>query len=486
MSEMNTNNTVPSGKDVTLYLSDFWRGFVKFWWICAILSILFGGMTFYRSYIRFTPIYKVSATFTVHTENNTLAGDSGVSAYSFYYDRNTADQLATVFPYALQSAILQQKVCDDLNMNYMPASVSASCVTGTNMVTLTTTGRDPQLTYNVMESVIKNYSSVTDFIIGRTKLVMISEPEIPTEPSNTLAWRMSTLKGAFLGGALGMNWIILYAVLRRTIRTKEDIRKELNQHCIGILPQVVFKKYRKKINLDILLTNPLIGNQFLESLRLLRSAVQNSLNEGDKVVMITSTAPGEGKSVTTINLAAMFAKNEARILVIDGDLRNSGISALLGTPPQKENEKDDLYSIRKIDSLGIDLLNFNTKAHRLWKIMRTSKFKETIDILREQYDLIFIDTPPCGIISDATVIAGAADAVLYVVKQDTVMSTSIRAGINTLLSTDVKLLGCVLNGTVGGAGGYGNYYGYGGYSKYYRYGYYGKGYHQDKKHRTEK
>lgn len=104
--------------------------------------------------------------------------------------------------------------------------------------------------------------------------------------------------------------------------------------------------------------------------------------------------------------------------------------------------------------------------------------------LKESYDLVLIDTPPCGIISDASIIAGAVEGVIYVIRQDAVMQTAIRTGISAMLETEAKLLGCILNGATGGPGGYGNYYKYGGYNKYYRYGYsrkYGYGYGRQKK-----
>ncbi|MBQ8184044.1 MAG: AAA family ATPase [Clostridia bacterium] len=467
------------------YFSDFWRGFVKFWWIGVVAALLFGGAMFYRSYKSYVPQYTATATFTVHTQNAVLSGDAGLSAYSFYYDRGSASQLASVFPYVLKSEILQKQVCQELGVDSMPATVSVTCVDETNMITLTTTGRDPQLTYDTLICVTENYSKVSEYIVGQTKLVMISPAVVPTSPSNSFSWRGDTLKGALVGLLLGIAWIVLYGLLRRTIRTKDDIRRELNQKCIGVIPQVFFKRYRSKIDKRILITNPLIGNSFLESIRLLRDAVQNSLGAGDKAIMVTSTAPGEGKSVATLNLAAIFAKNETRVLVMDCDLRSSGVKKLVKPADieEKHAEYDEngeiMYTINRVDGLNIDLLLFNTKEKSLSKIVRTSNLQNIIDSFYEKYDLIFIDTPPCGMISDAAIVAGAADAALYVIKQDTVMDSGIQQGLDTLSDTDIKLLGCILNGTIGGIGGYGSSYGYGygygGYKKYYRYGkYYGK------------
>lgn len=490
MSVSEIKNTKKFEADFTFHMSDVWKGFVKFWVIGVILAILFGGIMFYRSYISFSPVYKTSATFTVHTENATLSGDGGLSAYSFYYDRGTADHLASVFPYVIQSNILQKRVCEDLGTNNMPASISASCVSGTNMVTLTATGTDPEMTYKVLLAVIDNYPYVTEYMIGNTRMIMIAEPEIPETPTNKLSWRSSTAKGVLVGLGIGVFWILLYAILRRTIRTKDDIRKELNQNCIGILPKVTFKRHKKKINTNILISNPLVGNAFMESMRLLRDSVSNSIKENEKVIMITSTAPEEGKSCTVLNLAGMFAKNGSKVLVIDGDLRNSGINKILGTDNIQSREKKDgrSYEISSVALLGIDLFSFDTKANHLNKIMRTSNFKDIVDSLRDEYDYIFIDTPPCGTISDATVITSAADAVIYIIRQDTVLTSSIRKGINNLLSTDTRLLGTVLSVANSGLGGYGNYYGnYYGYKGYgYRYSEkYGYGHRHKRKHGKE-
>lgn len=487
MNDNVTNNdTANSTVELKILLSDIWRGAMKFGWIAVALAVLLGGFQFYRSYVRYKPEYTVSATFTVQTENKVLSGENGVSAYSFFYNKNTADQLASVFPHIISNPILTTKVCEELNVSSMPASVTATCISDTNMVTLTAKGGDAQLTYDTLISVIENYSSVADYIIGRTKLVIISEPVVPETPSNQMAWRSSVLRAALIGAVIGIGWIMVYAILRKTIRTKEDIRNILNQNCIGVLPQVVFKKYRRQINTDVILTNPLIGNDFLESLRLLRSSVKKTLAEGEKVIMLTSTAPAEGKSVVTVNLASIFARNENKVLVVDCDLRNSGVSPLVlkETEGKSVKSESELYEIRHIDELGFDFLSFKNNETELQNIIRTPFLKKLFDNLKSEYDLILIDTPPCGIISDATIIAGAAEAIIYVIRQDAVMQTTIRTGISTMLETETKLLGCILNGATGGPGGYGNYYKYGGYNKYYRYGYsrkYGYGYGEQKK-----
>ena len=465
----NTESTV----EIRVLLSDIWRGILKFGWVAVVLAVILGGIQFYRTRVRYVPVYTVTATFTVHTENAVLRGDNGVSAYSFYYDRDTADQLATVFPRVVGNKIVQNQVCADLNVPVMPATVTATCVQGTNMVTLTAVGDDPQLTYDTLLSVIDNYSSVADYIIGRTKLVMINDPVVPENPSNTSDWISSVSTASLIGLLIGFGWIMVYAILRKTIRTKDDIRNILNQHCIGMLPQVVFKKYRREIDRNIILTNPLIGNEFLESLRLLRGSVTGLLKNGEKTVMITSTAPDEGKTVVALNLASILEKDGKRVLVVDADMRNSGILQVLETETFVKNKKKSnaFFKVETVKELGFDVLTFKSNVEGIQKIRRSPEVKEALSSLKDDYDIVLVDTPPCGIISDATLISRAVDAVIYVIRQDAVMQATIRSGINSLLESEANFIGCILNGVAGGIGGYGSYYKYGGYYGRYRYGY---------------
>lgn len=470
-NNINNNETNDSTVEIKVLLGDIWRGVIKFGWIALALAVILAGIQFYRSYVRYTPVYKVTATFTVHTENKVLSGEDGVKAYSFYYDRETADRLTTVFPHIISNKLLQKQVCEELGVDSMPASVSASGVQGTNMMTLTAKGNDPQLTYDTLLSVIENYSSVAEYIIGRTKLIMINEPVIPEKPSNTTEWLSSVMSAALIGLVLGFGWVMVYAILRKTIRTKEDVRNVLNQHCVGMLPQVVFKKYRREINKNIVLTNQLVGNEFFESLRLLRGSIQGLLSNGEKSVMITSTAPSEGKTVVSVNLASIFARDDKKVLLMDADLRDSGIQEVIEAEDfEKERiEENEYFCIDLVKSLGFYLMTFKEDIESIQKIIRNDYLKEKLNNISKEYDLILVDTPPCGVISDASIIARVVETVVYVIRQDAVLQASIRAGINSMLETDARFLGCILNGTVGGIGGYGSYYKYAGYYRYYNY-----------------
>lgn len=447
---------------------DMWRGFLKFWWVGVMISLIFAGYQFYQNYIRYTPIYTCTTTFTVQMESAAVNAENGLSTYSFSYNRTVSEQLTDVFNYVVSSSIVQQKVCEDLGIPEIPAAVVAHSVSDSNMVTLTATGQSPEMLSEVLESVIRNYSSVAEYMIGRTKLVIIIPPEVPTTPSNLRERVGLVLGGAAVGLGVGLVLLVLYAFLRSTVRTQNDIRVKLNQNCLGALPQVTFKKHRQSVDNQVLISNPRIGHDYLESMRLLCSAVRGGLGGNGQVVMVTSSAPGEGKSITTLNLAAMLAKNEDRVLVVDCDVCSSGIRAVLGERVTAGTLISPFASVHRVTDLGIDLLSFDSADGRLRHMVRVDILDELIKSMRGHYDFILMDTPPCGVISNAVCIAALADGVVYVIRQDAIILSGVRAGIDSILSADARLLGCVLNGATGGFDGYGSHYNYRGYSRYYR------------------
>ena len=107
---------------------------------------------------------------------------------------------------------------------------------------------------------------------------------------------------------------------------------------------------------------------------------------------------------------------------------------------------------------------------RKQRFINNDNIRSIFDSVRDSYDYIFVDAPPCGLVSDALYIAQEADAAFYVIYQDAVRIGKIRSGLDGLMSTDVKIIGCVINGAVSGITGYGHNYGYDHYGYGYRYG----------------
>ncbi len=478
MSNTENKNDVLSTKHIAIYFSDFLKGAAKLWWLCVILAVLIGGFRYVSDYRSYVPMYRSSATFTV-TSQNSQSTISGISSYSFYYDASATSQLTETFPYILQCNILQDAIINDLDIDYMPASLSASFVPGTNLFTLTASGKDPQTVYDVLITAIENYPDAAKYVVGNVRFDMIETPVVATSPYNKSNYVTNAAEGAVIGLAIGICFILLYAFMRRTIKTNDDIKRELNLTSFGTVPVVRFRKYVKPEDRKVLFTNEKISSEFLESFRVIRNIFINQAGD-KKVFLVTSTAPGEGKTTTSVNFALSLVPLGKKILLIDADLHHPSVMDSLAIAEDSEDvtlcssveTNGTVFSVRGSEKLGLDIMTIEPADNKN-PFENIRELKAVVDGIREDYDYIFIDTPPCGLVSDAMNIAASADAAIYVIHQDVVRISKIRAGIDNLLSTEAGIFGCILNGAVTGASGYGYGYRYGygyGYGRKYGYG----------------
>ena len=242
MSNSENKNTKESGKQIVIYFTDFLKGAKKLWWICVVLAVVLGSVRFVNDYRNYVPYYSSSATFTITTQTS-QSSISGISSYSFYYDATTASQLTETFPFILQSNILQDAIKSDLDLDVLPVNFSASYVAGTNLFTLSATGTDPQLVYDALLYAIENYPEAAKFVVGNTRFDMIENPVVATSPYNKANYVNNAVEGAIIGILCGIFIIFLYAFMRKTIRTSDDIKRDLNLNALGKVPVVVFKKY---------------------------------------------------------------------------------------------------------------------------------------------------------------------------------------------------------------------------------------------------
>lgn len=482
------NNTSISKQNdderISIDLSMIIRGFVKFWWLSLILMLLFGGAMFAKDRLSYTPMYETSVTFSVRTQEPGSAG-IGLSSYSFSYARATANQLSSTFPAIIESRILQDIIISDMELEYFPATLSASVVKGTNMFTITAKGKDPQLIYDVLLSVIENYPAVAQYVIGNTELVILNPPEVPSVPYNSFSYRSSVIKGALAGLALSVLWMIFYSISRDTIRNRREIRKKLNRHCVGTLPTVSFKKYKTEKDLSVLLTNTRVSDSYREAFRALRNSIISSKDVG-KVIMLTSTAPGEGKTTVSVNLAVAIARTGRSVIVVDADTKNPSVNKLIGMDmyaPDKDDTRPG--EIQECGELGISVMNFNTAAFTAWELFDVDNMRELFSKLSQIYDYVIVDTPPAGLTSEPSVIAQTVDSIIMVVRQDTVRVSRILEALDSIhYQGSANIVGCILNAVSEGLGEYGYGYRYSHY-KYGKYGYGKYGYGEKRREKAQ-
>ena len=190
-----------------------------------------------------------------------------------------------------------------------------------------------------------------------------------------------------------------------------------------------------------------------EAYKTLRTNIRFFLHGNNcKKICITSSAMGEGKSITVLNLAISFAEDGKKVLLIDADMRRPALARLLveKAAPGLSNVLAGLASvddaIRESVYPNLDILFSGDIPPNPSELLGSEEMSKMLDALSEKYDYILVDTPPINMVTDACVVASILDGVLYLVRQNKTEKDSVRRGINQLELTGAKLLGFVMNG----------------------------------------
>lgn len=207
--------------------------------------------------------------------------------------------------------------------------------------------------------------------------------------------------------------------------------------------------------------------------------------DGCKTVMITSSLQGEGKSLTTLNLAISFAEAERRVLLIDCDLRRPKQARLLERC-SGAGLSNVLFDPRLLPAAivsgvreNLDVIFSGDIPPNPSELLGSRRFAALLEKLRESYDYILLDTPPVNIVTDAVVLAPRCDGVIVVVRANRTDRGALTHALEQLEYAQAKLLGVVLDDVAAASGGYGygkyRYKSYGSYAGRHADGY-GYGY----------
>lgn len=461
------NNQTEDYIDLGVLLVDFWKGIKKFWYGILIITVLSVIGFFVYKQSMYVPMYRAQATFTVKTINTATENETSAS-YNFYYDKNTASQIGTTFPYIISSEAFTTRLQEYLGISYINGSISASTIENSNLVTLTVTSRAQQDALAILEGVIEVYPEIVQYVIGNTKLDIIKEPEVENEPYNKTGKKAILVKGMEIGLVVSFGLIFLYAFFRDTIRQESDLKKNMNITCLAQIPEV--KKYGA---LDFAQKNK--DSNYVENMYALQNRVDYLMKKNDmKILVMTSTGPSEGKSTISANLAVAMARRGKKVLLMDGDFRKPDLRKHFEC--EKKNGSLQSFFSGKLELKDI-MVNLEENLFFIGNeksinnpsaLIHSKEMKIMLNTLKQTMDIIIIDSPPCGILADTNYFAEYADAILYVIRQDWLDKRKIVRAVEELPEHGEKIIGCVLNRIQMGMINYGSY-GYGHYGRYNKY-----------------
>lgn len=290
-----------------------------------------------------------------------------------------------------------------------------------------------------------------------------------------------------LGLALPIGWIFILGLLQFKIQTRGDVEKITNLPIVGDIPltqetaegAIVIRENRNELMEEVF--------------RSVRTNIQYMLQEGQKVILFTSTTSGEGKSFNAGNLACSFAFMGKKVVIVGLDIRKPGLNKVFhlshkeaGISQYLANEQTDLLSLCQVSMVSENLyiLPGGSIPPNPTELVARKSLDTAIEILKQHFDYVILDTAPIGMVTDTQLIARVADLSVYVCRSNYTAKSEFKL-INELKQNGKLPHLCILiNGINMSKRETGSYYGYGKYGKYGRYGYgkkYGYGYGYDSK-----
>ena len=288
---------------------------------------------------------------------------------------------------------------------------------------------------------------------------------------------------AVMGFAIPLLLIWVLQLLRYKIEGHEDVAKLT---LLPIIADVAVASESAKTSAGIVVHENK-NNQTDEIFRAMRTNIQFMMQGDQKVILFTSSTSGEGKTFNAANLAVSFALLGKKVILLGLDIRKPALGRLFNITDRSTGITSLLVrdTISKADLNGqirpsgvnanLDLLLAGPTPPNPTELLARENLKTIIDMLREEYDYIILDTAPVGLVTDTLQVAKYTDVTAFVCRADYTPKTSF-ALIN-MLASEKKLpnMCIVINGIDMSKKKYGYYYGYGKYGKYGRYGY-GYGY----------
>ncbi len=204
-----------------------------------------------------------------------------------------------------------------------------------------------------------------------------------------------------------------------------------------------------------------------EQYRMLKANLQSMRRRANiKTIVMTSAMVGEGKSVTSINLALTLARQEhLKVVLVDADMRRSSIHRWLGLGEPAHGLSTALQqngalngSLVRLGSPALTILPSGPHPQQPAELLASSNMRRILETLKAQFDLVIIDTPPVLSVSDSSILAAQADGVLLMVKAGRTQLKTILEAKARLEQVKATLLGCVLTHAHFFTPGYNRYY----------------------------
>lgn len=383
------------------------------------------------------------------------AGDAATPA-DLNLARGYAQQAVTSYVDIIPSSLVLQPVIDELGLDTTVAQLSsrvdASAPAASTAITVTVTNQNPGQAARIANAIGDSFTAVVAEqlerpIDARPSIVRIDTLEAASVPVSPAAPNipLTVTLGSLLGLVAGIGITVLRSALDNRIRSIDDVERVVSAPTLGGIALDPLAKKRP------LLVAADARDPRAEAFRSLRTNVKFlALGEGSMALTVTSAGPGEGKSTMAANLAIAFAESGARVALIDADLRLPRIAdyfsfeggvglteVLIGRAAASE-------TLQHWGRGALFILPAGTIPPNPAELLGSSAMTALLHDLKAAFDIIIIDSPPVGLVTDAAVLARQTEGAILVAAAGKTRGTRLADAETTIERVGAKVLGTVV------------------------------------------
>lgn len=425
----------------------FFQAIRRRWITIVLLLVIALAISAFVSF-RAEPVYESKARVFISSRATDAAEAYGTSFFITNRVPTYAD-LAT-------SSGLMNDVIDDLGLPDSPGGlagrISAEVVPDTSIISVTVLDHDPREARRIADHHATRYAEyltsveTPDDSDQAQILATVTDPATYNPEAVAPKTALNMVVAGLIGLLAGIGTALAREVLDRTVHSQDHVQE------LTASPVLASVGFDKELDRSPLLTDLGSFAPRTEAFRLLRTNLQFlDLDSQPRCLVISSAVPGEGKTMTSTNLAVALAQTGRRTLLIDGDLRRPRIAGLLDLDPAiglttaLVGRVEVKEAIQVHEPSGLHFLASGAKPPNPTEILQSQVTKDLIRDLSDSYDMVIIDAPPLLPVADASVLSTVADGTLLVVKHGRTTRDQVKESITRLEHVGGRLFGVVVN-----------------------------------------
>lgn len=318
--------------------------------------------------------------------------------------------------------------------------------------------REVDTNRQLYDGLLQRYKEIGVAGVGTNNISIVDRaqpPERPSSPKLLLNVALAMLAGLGLAAA----YVFVMEQIDQTVKDPNDLKVKLGIAPLGLIPNLEKE--------DILSSLTDKKSVAWEAYLSIRTSLSFLTNHGvPRSFLLTSTRPNEGKSTSSLALAAVLASTGKRILLIDGDMRNPSLHKMLGIEnhaglSNSLSGSDDLAQlVHQKTTYGFDMMTAGPIPPNAAELLSSSRMRELVTKLNDTYDTVIIDAPPVLGLADIPLLADSVEGVIYTIEAGGVKMRGIQSAIQRVRSSRAHVFGGIITKVQPQHSGYGYGYAY--------------------------